>query len=59
MDTRDPTDAALRRVVVVVALAKLAYFFVEFAVARRIATRYDRLAERFASLISLVAACSA
>jgi len=36
MDTRDPTDSALRRAVVIVALANLAYFFVEFAVARRI-----------------------
>lgn len=36
MDIRDPTDSALRRAVTVVALANLAYFFVEFAVARRI-----------------------
>jgi len=36
MDIRDPTDSALRRAVVIVALANLAYFFVEFAVARRI-----------------------
>ncbi len=31
-----PTDSALRRAVIVVALANLAYFLVEFAVARRI-----------------------
>ncbi len=36
MDTPDLTDAALRRAVAAVALANLAYFFVEFAVARRI-----------------------
>lgn len=36
MDIRDPTDSALRRAVTVVALANLAYFFVEFAVAQRI-----------------------
>ena len=36
MDTLDPTDSALRRAVTLVALANLAYFFVEFAVARRI-----------------------
>ena len=36
MDIRDPTDSALPSAVTVVALANLAYFFVEFAVARRI-----------------------
>ena len=36
MDLRDRTDSALRRAVTVVALANLAYFFVEFAVARHI-----------------------
>jgi len=34
--TDSTTDAALRRIVIVVALANLAYFFVEFAVARAI-----------------------
>ena len=36
MDFRGRTDSALRRAVTVVALANLAYFFVEFAVARHI-----------------------
>ncbi|HQR56655.1 MAG TPA: cation transporter [Burkholderiaceae bacterium] len=36
LDTLDPTGSTLRRAVTVVALANLAYFFVEFAVARRI-----------------------
>ena len=36
MSFRDPADSALRRAVTVVALINLAYFFVEFAVARHI-----------------------
>ena len=36
MSFRDPADSALRRAVTVVALVNLAYFFVEFAVARHI-----------------------